>query len=327
MPLQWAADDRLVFMSYQDGWPHIYSLQHPGEGTKPLLLTPGNFMVEHASLTPDGRALVYAANAGADKDDIDRRHLFNVPVDAASPVTLTSGRSMEWTPVVTSDGATVAFLSSTAQRSPLPAIVPIAGGTPKTLAADRVPAAVPDDAARDAGSGGVSGAGRHAGARAALQDARRRRQAPRPHLRARRSAAADAARLALHGLLRQRLRDEPVPREPRLHRAVGELPARHRLRARVPLPGGRRRARRVGVSGRARRREAAPAAARRRRLARRHLGRIVRRLPHRAGAGPQLRRLRRGRRHPRRAQLGPLRHVRAGSARRRGKATASPRTT
>ena len=143
MPLQWAADDRLVYMSYQDGWPHLYSLQHPGEGTAPLLLTPGPFMVEHASLTPDGRALVYAANAGSDPDDIDRRHLFTVPVDAASPVVLTSGRGMEWTPVVTSDGATVAFLSSTAQRSPLPAIVPLAGGAPKVLAADRVPAAVP----------------------------------------------------------------------------------------------------------------------------------------------------------------------------------------
>jgi dipeptidyl aminopeptidase/acylaminoacyl peptidase len=146
MPLQWAADDRLVYMSYQDGWPHIYSLQHPGEGTQPMLLTPGRFMVEHASLTPDGRALVYAANAGSDKDDIDRRHVFKVSVDAAMPVALTSGRSMEWAPVVTSDGATVAFLSSTAQRSPLPTIVPIAGGAPKTLAADRVPAQVPTTA-------------------------------------------------------------------------------------------------------------------------------------------------------------------------------------
>ena len=89
MQLQWAADDRLVFMSYQDGCPHLYSLQRPGEGSKRVLLTPGRFMVEHASLTPDGRALVYAANAGTDKDDIDRRHLFTVPVDAASPVALT----------------------------------------------------------------------------------------------------------------------------------------------------------------------------------------------------------------------------------------------
>ncbi len=143
MPLQWAADDRLVFMSYQDGWPHVYSLQHPGEGTTATLLTPGAFMVEHASLTPDGRTLVYAANAGADKDDIDRRHVFKVPVDAATPVALTSGASMEWAPVVTSDGAQVVMLASTAQRSPLPAVVPFSGGALRALAADRVPADVP----------------------------------------------------------------------------------------------------------------------------------------------------------------------------------------
>ncbi len=143
MPLQWAADDRLVYMSYQDGWPHLYSLQHPGEGTTPLLLTPGPFMVEHASLTPDGRRLVYAANTGSDRDDIDRRHLFAVPIDAATPVTLTSGRSMEWTPVVTSDGASVVHLGSTAQRSPLPAVVPLSGGPVRAIAADRIPAQVP----------------------------------------------------------------------------------------------------------------------------------------------------------------------------------------
>lgn len=143
MPLQWAADDRLVFMSYQDGWPHVYSLQHPGEGTSPVLLTPGAFMVEHAALTPDGRTLVYAANTGPDRDDIDRRHVFKVPVEAATPVALTTGRGMEWTPVVTSDGAHVVYLSSTAQRSPLPAVTPLAGGPARVLAADRVPPAVP----------------------------------------------------------------------------------------------------------------------------------------------------------------------------------------
>lgn len=146
MPLQWADDDRLVFMSYADGWPHIYSLQHPGEGTSPVLLTPGRFMVEHASLTPDGKTLVYAANTGADKDDIDRRHVFKVPVGVASPTVLTSGHSMEWTPVVTSDGTNVVMLSSTAQRSPLPAVVPLAGGALKALASDRVPAEVPTTA-------------------------------------------------------------------------------------------------------------------------------------------------------------------------------------
>ena len=41
--LHWA-DKRIVFLSYQDGWQHLYSI--PENGGKPLLLTPGNFMCE-----------------------------------------------------------------------------------------------------------------------------------------------------------------------------------------------------------------------------------------------------------------------------------------
>jgi dipeptidyl aminopeptidase/acylaminoacyl peptidase len=143
MPLRWAADDTLVFMSYQDNWPHIYSVHHPGEGTKALLLTPGQFMVEHATLTPDLRTLVYSANAGPDRDDIDRRHLFKVTLDTATPVAITTGRGIEWSPAVLADGKTVAHIASNAQRSPLPTSISIDGGTSRTLAATRVPTNVP----------------------------------------------------------------------------------------------------------------------------------------------------------------------------------------
>jgi dipeptidyl aminopeptidase/acylaminoacyl peptidase len=142
--LRWAADDHLVFMSYQDGWPHLYAIHHPGEGGTPTLLTPGAFMVEHVTLSPDGRFLVYSANTGRDAHDIDRRHLFKVAVDgSAPPAALTSGTGLEWSPVVTGDGRTVAFLGSTAQQSPLPSVMPIAGGAPKQIAARRVPPGFP----------------------------------------------------------------------------------------------------------------------------------------------------------------------------------------
>jgi dipeptidyl aminopeptidase/acylaminoacyl peptidase len=142
--VRWAAGERIVFMSYQDGWPHLYSVPASEAAAKATLLTPGAFMVEHVALSPDRRFLVYAANAGADRNDIDRRHLFKVAVDgSAAPTALTSGRGLEWAPAVTSDGATVAFLASDAQRSPLPSIVPMAGGQPRVLAADLVPSSVP----------------------------------------------------------------------------------------------------------------------------------------------------------------------------------------
>src|SRR5262249_58409939 len=84
------------------------------------------------------RSLVYNANAGADPDDDDRRHLFRVPVDAARPAPLTSGRGLEWTPVVTGDGGTVAFIGAGAQRPPLPMVVGLGGGAPRVLGQDQV---------------------------------------------------------------------------------------------------------------------------------------------------------------------------------------------
>jgi dipeptidyl aminopeptidase/acylaminoacyl peptidase len=101
-------------------------------------------MVEHVSLTPDGRSLIYSANTGADRLDIDRRHIFKVPVDGSTaPTALTTGIGLEWTPVVTGNGQHVAFLGSDARRSPLPMVIPINGGQPRAIANDRVPSAFP----------------------------------------------------------------------------------------------------------------------------------------------------------------------------------------
>ncbi|MFN2326290.1 MAG: prolyl oligopeptidase family serine peptidase [Gemmatimonadales bacterium] len=139
--LHWAAGDRIVFLSYHDGWPHLYSV--PAGGGTPLLLTPGNWMAEHIALTPDGRHLVFSANAGSDPLDIDRRHVVKAPVDRAAPEVVTPGTGLEWMPVVTGDGATLVHISATAQRPPLPAVMSFSGGTPRLLAADRIPTGYP----------------------------------------------------------------------------------------------------------------------------------------------------------------------------------------
>ncbi|WP_298361007.1 prolyl oligopeptidase family serine peptidase [Runella sp.] len=138
--LHWAAD-RIVFLSYQDGWPHLYSLTE--QGGKPLLLTPGNFMCEHIQLSADGKSLVFAANAGTDPLDIDRRHVVKVSVSQADMKVMTPGAGLEWFPVLTGDGQTLAFVSATAQRPPLPCVMPANGGTIKLLATDRLPANYP----------------------------------------------------------------------------------------------------------------------------------------------------------------------------------------
>ena len=100
-------------------------------------------MAEHVTLTPDGRHLLFSANAGGGADDIDRRHVVRAPVDRAAPEVLTPGTGLEWTPVSSGDGRTIVFFSATAQRPPLPAVIPSAGGPARLLAQDRVPASFP----------------------------------------------------------------------------------------------------------------------------------------------------------------------------------------
>lgn len=134
--LHWA-DGRIVFLSYEDGWPHLYAIDETG-GT-PRQLTRGGFMNEHASLSPDGRALFSAANTGDDPNDIDRRHVLRVAVDGSGAQVVTPGTGLEWSPVVTGDGQWLAYVAATAQRPPLPHVRPVAGGEARAIGADRVP--------------------------------------------------------------------------------------------------------------------------------------------------------------------------------------------
>jgi dipeptidyl aminopeptidase/acylaminoacyl peptidase len=139
--LHWAANGRIVFLSYLDGWPHLYSIAETGG--EPLLLTPGNFMAEYVSISADRKYMLFAGNAGSDADDIDRRHIVKVPVDKAEPVVMTPGKGLEWTPFTTGDGKHVVYLSATAQRPPLPAVMPSDGGKSQLLAEDRIPGDFP----------------------------------------------------------------------------------------------------------------------------------------------------------------------------------------
>ena len=139
--LHWAAAGRIVFLTYVDGWPHLYSVSE--KGGEALLLTSGNYMAEYISISPDGKFMLFAGNAGTDPDDIDRRHIVKVPVDKAAPVVVTPGKGLEWTPFMTGDGKYIAFIGATAQRPPLPSVITTEGGTAKTIAEDRIPSHYP----------------------------------------------------------------------------------------------------------------------------------------------------------------------------------------
>jgi Tol biopolymer transport system component len=83
---KFAAGDRIVFSSEQDGRNHLYAIATSG-GTA-TLLTPGDFDVEQVTLSSDKNSLLYTSNEG----DVDRRHLWRVAVAGGTPPNaLTSG--------------------------------------------------------------------------------------------------------------------------------------------------------------------------------------------------------------------------------------------
>ncbi|WP_316847631.1 S9 family peptidase [Pedobacter psychrodurus] len=114
-------DGKIIFTSYEDGWPHLYSIN--ADGSKRLLLTPGNFSVENVKLSSDKKILVFAANTGNDEDDLDRRHIYKVSVDQANMQVLSAGKGIEAYPVIAGDNQSFFCLSATAERPLLPAII------------------------------------------------------------------------------------------------------------------------------------------------------------------------------------------------------------
>lgn len=134
--LHWAAGDRIVFLSYHDGWQHLYSIHV--NGGKETLLTPGNFMAEHIRLSTDKKTLVFAANTGTETNDLDRRHIVRVPVDKPTLQVMTPGTGIEWSPVISGDGNSLFFISASAQRPPVPAVLNLTVKKPAQLIGDEL---------------------------------------------------------------------------------------------------------------------------------------------------------------------------------------------
>ena len=140
--LAWGGGDRLIFVSDMDGWPHLYAV--PAAGGTPVLLTPGNYMVEHVAMSADHEFIVFSANMGLIQGDDDRRHIFTVPVARGEVMAIPPADGVQWTPMFTGDGKAIAFISAGTQRPPLPALFTIGSAqAPKFLGADRIPADFP----------------------------------------------------------------------------------------------------------------------------------------------------------------------------------------
>jgi dipeptidyl aminopeptidase/acylaminoacyl peptidase len=112
--VRWAAENRLLIASEEDGWQHLYALSV--EGGNPHLLTPGNCEVEQWSLTPDRKTVFFNSNCG----DVDRRHLWSIAITGDHPAQFTRGESIEWSPVELSDAQTIIYLGSDAKHPARP---------------------------------------------------------------------------------------------------------------------------------------------------------------------------------------------------------------
>jgi dipeptidyl aminopeptidase/acylaminoacyl peptidase len=135
--LFWAAGDRIVFPWERTGWLHLYSVSTHGDVPTPLN-TPNEFEVEHASLSSDRRAVVFSSN----ENDTDRRHVWRVSLTGENLTELTPGTGIEWSPVSTADGDTVAMLRSDA-KNPARAAIKIGAADPRDLAPSSVPSDFP----------------------------------------------------------------------------------------------------------------------------------------------------------------------------------------
>ncbi|MGD2068534.1 MAG: prolyl oligopeptidase family serine peptidase [Gemmatimonadota bacterium] len=141
--IRWAGN-RLLFEAEPLGWRQYWAVAADGsdDGAEPTLLTPGEGMVEFVDVPPDGRWLYYATNAG----DIDRRHLWRVPVDgdAGDAERLTRGDGIETYPTVPGRGGRVALLGASARR-PLSVGLVDAGGGDVRWIAPRIPERFPTE--------------------------------------------------------------------------------------------------------------------------------------------------------------------------------------
>ena len=102
-----AADSRR-----RDEWDRYYSLRLTQPDSKPVLLTTTDGMIEDATdvaISPDGKTFYYCTNA----KDIERRHIWAVPVGGGEPKQVTTGDGIETYPAPLSSGKTLATISAT----------------------------------------------------------------------------------------------------------------------------------------------------------------------------------------------------------------------
>jgi dipeptidyl aminopeptidase/acylaminoacyl peptidase len=129
--LMWAPGHLLFPLSPPtDEWDRYYALDLANARPEPRLLTTTDGMIEavtDAALSRDGRTLYYSTNA----NDIEKRHIWAVPVSGGAPRRISTGDGVETFPRPLSDRIAVLYFN-TAQPASV-ATVPASAGAPKLI--------------------------------------------------------------------------------------------------------------------------------------------------------------------------------------------------
>ena len=308
-----------------DEWDRYYALNVMDASARPVLLTTTDGLIENQTsiaLSADGKTFYYCTNA----KDIERRHIWAVPVGGGTPVQITTGEGVETYPAPLASGKYLATLSARLEHAAI---------------AGRV----------EDGSGGTSGA---AAPQKIVFPTSRPGFPMDAHVKPEIVITKAADGLEIHNQLFLPKDLKPGERRPAIVFVHGGpprqmMPAYHYMQfyhwayginqwladqgyivmsinyrcgigygrsfRTAPNTGAQRQQR---VSGRARRRQVPADQARRRSEPDRHLGTVVRRPADVGGAGAQLRYLQSRRRSGRRAPGGQL-------ARSRSRSPTSPR--
>ncbi len=145
--------DRVVFQIEPEEWTRYYSVPVPpltgplhntGPGyhpdvfgpasvseaaAPPVSLTRQDGQIESAGFSSDGTFLYYGSNAA----DIERRHIWRVPIAGGEPVQVTKGEGIEHDPVVLASGKYIAALTADYKRPQSVGIFDASGTTQRVI--------------------------------------------------------------------------------------------------------------------------------------------------------------------------------------------------
>jgi dipeptidyl aminopeptidase/acylaminoacyl peptidase len=117
---------------WNDEWDRYWSVRLDGTTTAPILLTTTDGLIEDATsvaFSPDGSTLYYCTNAR----DIERRHIWAVPVAGGTPRQVSTGDGIETYPQPLASGRQLAVLYFDARRPASVGLVPATGGTARVI--------------------------------------------------------------------------------------------------------------------------------------------------------------------------------------------------